>query len=494
MAERTPRRVHLVWLGSAVPARVDQVTAEIRQHDPTVEVSVWTDEDLGWLENHDELVAEPRMSGKANIARYELLHRYGGIYLDADFRVHRSLEAVFTATDTHGLVVARQSRVVYNPAFIAAVPGHPVLTRAVSGIRTSRRRFADMTSPARTGPHYFTSVLMDHLRDGGAFGELPQHAVFPWYSDEDPLPDRLLPPSVVMSHEWATAGGGWSWGTADDGPADVRVPDRHTRMRRNGGSVRARASTTPVVHRAVARLECLRDRIPARTATVPEDPNLDATTAVLEGWCAREIRRRLRGSAIFLDLHPATLLPALAATQVLDRPGRTIVVHRVSEQWRSDLLEDRSIRCSVHGVAIDPSDGDAIAIVRSIGSALAIRQVDPDRPPLGHTDSHAGIDLPGLITDIPRFDLVRVRSDRLTSATAAALEKMARIRRIAQLVMTVDPLAASEGLEHTIELLTRLDSAGLRIRLGPWLVDGRGRSWREQFRGAARPFIVAVGP
>lgn len=493
-ADRVPRLVHLIWLGSDVPARLRQLRADVARHDPDVEVRTWTDRDLTWLENRSELRDEPRLSGRANIARYEVLLRHGGIYLDADSRVHQSLADVFTAVDRHGLVVARQSRAVYNPAFIAAMPGHRALALAVEGISAAHRRFAAMTSPARTGPHHFTAALLEHVRAGGSFHELPQHAVFPWGHDEDALPDAATPAAVLMSHGWATTDGRWSGDDLTTAPEVIRVPSRRTRMRRNGGTVRARAAATPSAHRAIARGERIRDRIDLWPATPAADPRVEAASAVLEGWTARLARRDLRGSATFVDLDPASWLPALTAAEALDRPGRTIVVRDGDRPAPPPRWADRSVRCSVHDVVRIGDGSDTIAAIRSLGSPLVARTIDQRRPPIDHTDPAVASDVAGLLADLPRMDVVRARADRLTVATAAVLRDLTRARRIARLLITVDPMATSPGIDAATDLLGALDERGLRVRLAPWIVDGRGRTWREQLRVAARPFLVTVGP
>ncbi len=493
MGEQVPRLVHLVWLGSAVPARVERLRADIARHDPDVEVRIWGDGDLTWLQNHDALLAEPRMSAKADIARFEILQRHGGIYLDADFRLHRSLAPVFAAIDRHGLVAARQSPTVYNCAFIGARAGHPLLDDLVAAIPGTYRWTGRMTAPATTGPHFFTERLLAHVRAGGSFHELPQHAVFPWYADEDPLPAGVLPASVVMSHEWATISGGWSWGDVSDEYLAVTVPDRRSRTGRSGGSLRARAATTPAAHRAVARLERLRDRVPGLRPAIDGDPS--TTTEVhVEGWAARHAARALRGSAAFLDLHPASCVPSLAAATSLDRPGRVLVV--LDEPRAGTVpaaLLDPSIRCSVHVIGTRTGDPDAVALLRSRGTPLVARDVSSSEPPLEHTAAPRDQDLPGLLGAVPRFDLVRVRAERLTPDVATTLGAMTAERRVARLLVTIDPFAVAPGLTHALAAIERLELQGLTTSLAPWLVDGRGRTWREHLRVAARPFMVAVG-
>lgn len=492
MAESTPRVVHLVWIGSSIPPRVEQLCADLAQQAPDVDVRVWTDATLGWLRNASAFQAEPSLPGKADIARYEILHRHGGLYLDADFRVHRSLGPVFTSVDAHGLVVARQSRALYNNAFIAAQPGHPVLAAAVAGIPATCREFATMTPPARTGPHYLTSLLLDYVRTGGSFLELAQHTVYPWSSDEDPLPEEMIPSTVLVSHEWASARAGWTWG-AIKGADRAVIANRRSRMRRSGGTIRARAAASPAAHRAIAVLEVLRDRaLPGASAEGVSTSSLTATDAVLDGWTAREARRRLRGSAVFLDLHPTSWQPAMAAAESLDRPGRTIVIRDSRAPAPPTGWADRSIRCSVHDAVCAGSESDSVLRIESLGAALSARTVDRMSAPIGNVEHPTDLDIADLIASIPRFDLVRVQGDRLSEATAATLRALTLSRRIAELVVVVSPTSVGSSTAEATGLLAALEEGGMRVGLAPWLVDGRGRTWREHLRGATRPFLAVV--
>ncbi len=497
MAEAVPRIVHLIWLGSAVPARVEQLRGDIARHDPTVEVRVWRDDDLAWLRNHDLLLREPRFSAKADIARFEILLRHGGIYLDADFRVHRTIAPVLDAIDEHRLVVARQSPSVYNCAFIGAAAGHPLMQDLVEHLPEAYRWTGRMSAPATTGPHYFTERLLVHLRAGGSALELPQHAVFPWYADEDPLPAEVLPDSVVMSHEWAMISDRWSWGTTGEAPeAAVPVPDRRTRQARNGGSIRARAAATPVVHGAVAAVERLRTGV-RRTTTDPTGPGagLTATPAHLDQWCARQAGRHLRGSAAFLDVDPDGAAPALAAIRVLDRPGRVIVVGPAgTDAVVGTALWDGSSRCSVALVEHDRADPDRVVGIRTRGTPLLARTISAEAPPLDAWTGPVPTALADLIGAVPRFDLARVRASSLTEELARTIGTMTAQRRIARLLITLDPFDASPGIDRAVAAIADLEGRGLPVHLAPWLVDGRGRTWREHLRAAARPFLVVIGP
>jgi hypothetical protein len=219
---------------------------------------------------------------------------------------------------------------------------------------------------------------------------------------------------------------------------------------------------------------------------------LGATAAHIERWSARLAARTLRGSAVFLDLHPRSLLPLMAAARVLDRPGRAIAVVDATSGLR--LPSDgaaTSTRCSTY-VATTAADADRIVDIAAQGTPLLARNVSSASPPLG-TSEQVDVATAQLVGDMPRFDLVRSSAERLTPELTSTLGAMVRERRIARLLLRVEPFSPSVGVGLGVTMLEELESAGFAPSVRPWLLEGRDRTWREHLRVAARPFLVVVG-
>jgi inositol phosphorylceramide mannosyltransferase catalytic subunit len=503
----SPENIHLVWLGPSVPHRVAALKTRLESLHPDATVRLWRDGDLTWMKNHELLLREPRMSGKADIARYEILLQHGGIYLDCDFSVHRSLGPVFDAIEQFEFVAARQSRALYNPAFVGAQAGHAVLQRLVAGMPLTMERFMSLSAVARTGPDYFTEVLMSYLRAGGRFGELPQHVAYPWFSDEAPLPPQEVPPSVIISHEWATMSGMDYWASPGD---EDRRPQRSFRQSiRKASSLRGRAARSPAVHDLVRRLEdaafrggpttrLVAARAPKKAA--PGASRLDSkettfsptqTDRAMDAWSARLVARTLRGSDNFLDLWPRSVGAFITATRVLGRTGRAILV-TTSEAGTPRVLVDESVRCSTHLLLTAQPGQDRVESATSFGSALRTREISQSSPPLGHVDDKVSETVGSLVSAIPRFGLVRVSAQHATAELCSTLDTMIRARRIRRLLLLVDPRSPAEGTARLLELVEAQEADGREVSIGPWIVDGRGRKWWEHLRIASRPFAILV--
>jgi mannosyltransferase OCH1-like enzyme len=77
-----PKIIHQIWIGPKPPPKRFLATWQA-QH-PTWDYRFWTDDNLPPLKNQALYDALPTFHGKADVLRYELLHQFGGVYVDAD--------------------------------------------------------------------------------------------------------------------------------------------------------------------------------------------------------------------------------------------------------------------------------------------------------------------------------------------------------------------------------------------------------------------------
>jgi inositol phosphorylceramide mannosyltransferase catalytic subunit len=136
-----PRIFHQIWLGRhPLPDDNAAYVETWKRHHPTWEHRFWTEDNLPTDLRRPEVRERTRHPvERADILRYELLWRYGGVYVDVDFECRRSIEPeigdaeFFTAYLKPKNIVKAHKRV--NNAFIGSVPGHPLLDRALDELR-----------------------------------------------------------------------------------------------------------------------------------------------------------------------------------------------------------------------------------------------------------------------------------------------------------------------------------------------------------------------
>jgi mannosyltransferase OCH1-like enzyme len=150
-----PRVIHQIWLGGEPPAQVATWLESWAVRHPGWEHRLWVDGDVPALQNQALFDAAPTYAMKADVLRLELLQQEGGVYVDADYECHRSVDRLVEGVE---LALLSEGPVLTN-SFIAASPGHGLITALVRGlgdvdIRAVRSGRADVSST--TGPRYLT--------------------------------------------------------------------------------------------------------------------------------------------------------------------------------------------------------------------------------------------------------------------------------------------------------------------------------------------------
>lgn len=173
---------------------------------PGWKVREWRDEDLGWLQNralydaapnHVPPRLVPRM--RSNLARYEILRRYGGVYADSDFRPLQPIAPLLEGVEF--AAVEERPGLVAN-GLMASRRRHPLLTQLVQGAGRSVLENPGQPSWKTTGPAYLTRVIAKH----GGCTLLPTPAFYPFHHramHNGRAPETDLS-GVVALHGWAS--------------------------------------------------------------------------------------------------------------------------------------------------------------------------------------------------------------------------------------------------------------------------------------------------
>ncbi|GAB5034059.1 surface protein sur1 [Nannochloropsis oceanica] len=138
-----PKILHHIWLGSPFPERFQAFRKTWLKQHPTEDGwshFLWTDDNiiplLDSLRNKSAYIAAPDYGQKSDILRYELLHRYGGTYVDVDMECVRSLDLHSEAGPTFYAGFSNTGTVELNNGLIGALPQHPILSSLIERIHT----------------------------------------------------------------------------------------------------------------------------------------------------------------------------------------------------------------------------------------------------------------------------------------------------------------------------------------------------------------------
>jgi tetratricopeptide (TPR) repeat protein len=194
-----PKTIHQIWIGPNPPPKAMMETW--RRHHPDWDYRLWTEHTIPFpLHNQAQYDAMPSLGGKADIVRYEILLRHGGVYLDADLTCLRPLDPWFLEDPFFAVYESE----LWRPGLVAngvigCIPGHPVMEELVTRVHGLDLDQLRLSIPwSHTGPVLLTEVLEQYDSVAkiypsrlfypehrlGAFSE-PElcYARHDWYSD-----------------------------------------------------------------------------------------------------------------------------------------------------------------------------------------------------------------------------------------------------------------------------------------------------------------------
>ena len=219
-----PKIIHQTWRDHNLP--VDAALPESwKTHNPDWEYRFWTDADLRTFVKDEYprmlslyLAAEKPVQ-RADIARYLLLHKYGGIYADIDTMCHSSADILVPETrvifsqephehwcDSHAY--HRDMSVMVFNGTIASPAGHPFWLHVMAVLHTCRHATKDLLES--TGPLMLSGCVITYAH--------PQelslnscHLFNPDTKKSTPSADPVFGPygnARISTHLWA---GTWSY-------------------------------------------------------------------------------------------------------------------------------------------------------------------------------------------------------------------------------------------------------------------------------------------
>lgn len=152
-----PKILHLIWVGKYnLPLSYRRNVDKWKEIMPDWEVRLWTNDDINGYEFDTDTLrmisASKQGAQKADIMRFHIVRKYGGIYMDVDFQPHRSLNDL-VENNKVGLVVCHDLEITWEyiaSAFVAAYPDHPLMNKACELLKEATLNTEDVH--LQTGP------------------------------------------------------------------------------------------------------------------------------------------------------------------------------------------------------------------------------------------------------------------------------------------------------------------------------------------------------
>ena len=211
-----PHVFHRIWLGGGtMPEGFVALGETWLAHHPDWDCVLWTEENLPALRNQEQFDAATSQAQRADILRYEILHRDGGVYVDTDFECLKPIDRLLDGVEAF---IASENGLMLSIGIMGAIPRHPFFDAVIRAIPASLEGAPAHRAPNETtGPHLVTRVHRDCPEVPIAvFGP---ELFYPYLYNESYRRDEPFPDAYAV-HHW---NGAWLTEPGVDVPARYRV-------------------------------------------------------------------------------------------------------------------------------------------------------------------------------------------------------------------------------------------------------------------------------
>jgi hypothetical protein len=212
-----PKLLHRVWPGDdEIPTTYEDYWATWQRYHPGWEAVTWRPADYLPLVNQRWYDMASGPAQRADIARYEILHRHGGIYVDTDFECLRPFDALIEGLDGFA---GLEDETILCISLIGVTPKHPFVDQLMAMVPYSITANPDATPAHQTGPVLATRVLHEgsSIFTPPLFKVFPSSYFYPYRWDEKYREGESFPDAYAV-HHWS---GSWV-----EGGIPQRAPDR----------------------------------------------------------------------------------------------------------------------------------------------------------------------------------------------------------------------------------------------------------------------------
>ncbi len=215
-----PHRIHQTWKNEQIPGKWQDFQEKVRTLNPDWEYKLWTDEDNDrfvreeFPDFYDIYTGFSRNIMRADVIRYLIMYRLGGVYLDLDYEMLRPFDF-----GSHALVLPKNRSVSYGDpedelgnCIFASEPGHPFWKDVIDDLRNDPPQVSDYSQIVdSTGPGLLTRIYRSHQYDNI---HLPERPVYHPPSPNNPRDVRKIKEngiSLGIHHPWGSWKERWTW-------------------------------------------------------------------------------------------------------------------------------------------------------------------------------------------------------------------------------------------------------------------------------------------
>lgn len=186
-----PKLVHHIWVGGApLPEKSRGFIAGVHSLHPNYEFRLWDETNVSLSPPFVRRCYEKKLwAFVSDYLRFQILFEHGGIYLDTDMEVLKSLDPLL---DCYGFSGINRQRDAIYCGIIGVVPGHSLIGEILKAYDS----LSEDVLP--TSPQMFTQVYKE--TGDFSFRVYPSQAFYPFEEGEAPTYELLA--AAYTIHHW----------------------------------------------------------------------------------------------------------------------------------------------------------------------------------------------------------------------------------------------------------------------------------------------------
>lgn len=166
MENKIPKKIHLIWLGGNRPSKFDFLLDEIKRINYDYEILEWNDHNINFkLINQDLFNKTENLGAKSDILRFELLYRYGGIYMDYDFLQIKKFDDLLIYDFFVGTAECCPDE-IWN-SIVGSISNNKICEKFLDGIKNINplKKYEINRVMEETGPYYLAKLIKNNQWD-----------------------------------------------------------------------------------------------------------------------------------------------------------------------------------------------------------------------------------------------------------------------------------------------------------------------------------------
>ena len=206
-----PKILHYVWVGGPMPPIYREYIATWQETNPDFEIICWNERNIDMSSRIIQSAYAKRKWAKvADIARLQAVSQMGGIYLDTDFKLYRSIAPMLAHRCFFVFQENKNSDDWVCNGVFGAEPGHWFVKQALQELHALRPTILP-ERPTSYGPKHITRLLrqagLGHTYSpDGLFVEdifvVPMPLFFP-FSQTETFTTECITEQTIGAHFWA---------------------------------------------------------------------------------------------------------------------------------------------------------------------------------------------------------------------------------------------------------------------------------------------------